>query len=126
MPRPGAPQAEAGEPFPERRNRPFCGDAALLQHHQAGSEVSIDPEGNVFPCCFKTRLPAGNVLNRKLDDLLDSLAGHPVYEAITMGHPHLLGDKAYIDELLGAIDKVNHNLKAAAKVWADLQAKQKK
>jgi L-glutamine:2-deoxy-scyllo-inosose/3-amino-2,3-dideoxy-scyllo-inosose aminotransferase len=46
--------------------------------------------------------------------------------AVTMGHPHLLGDKAYVDELLGAIDKVNHNLKAAAKAWKQLQARQQK
>ena len=73
----------------------FCngwsGGLNFLQHHQAGSEVSIDPEGNVFPCCIKTRLPAGNILHRTLDNLLDSLAGDPVYEAITMGHPERMG-----------------------------------
>jgi hypothetical protein len=53
--------------------------------------VSIDPEGNVFPCCMKTKLPVGNLLHNNLDDILDSLVGNPVYEAISMGHPERMG-----------------------------------
>ena len=88
-------RAMANELSTARLEDNFCngwsGGLNFLQHRQAGSEVSIDPAGNVFPCCIKTRLPVGNILDRKLEDLLDSLAGNPVYEAITMGHPERMG-----------------------------------
>jgi len=73
----------------------FCnrwsGGLNFLDHRHSGSEVSIDPAGNVYPCCIKTKAPVGNLLERKLEDILDSLAGNPVYEAISMGHPERMG-----------------------------------
>lgn len=73
----------------------FCngwsGGLNFLAPRYSGSEVSIDPEGNVFPCCLKTRKPVGNLLERPLDGVLESLAGNPVYEAISMGHPERMG-----------------------------------
>lgn len=73
----------------------FCnrwsGGLNFLRHGFSGSEVSIDPTGDVYPCCIKTKLPLGTLLDDKLIDILDSLAGDPVYEAIAMGHPERMG-----------------------------------
>jgi hypothetical protein len=73
----------------------FCnrwsGGLNFLDHLHSGSEVSTDPTGNVYPCCIKTKAPVGNPLERKLEEILDSLAGNPIYEAISMGHPERMG-----------------------------------
>lgn len=73
----------------------FCnawsGGLNFLDRHHSGSEVSIDPAGEVYPCCMKTKLPLGSLLEERLTDILDSLVGHPVYEAISMGHPERMG-----------------------------------
>ena len=73
----------------------FCnrwsGGLNFLQYHSAGSEVSVDPVGNVYPCCIKTKKPVGSLLEEPLHEILDRLAGNPVYEAISMGHPELMG-----------------------------------
>ena len=73
----------------------FCnawsGGLNFLQRHHSGSEVSVEPNGNVYPCCMKTELAIGNLLAEKLDDILDRLTGNPVYEAISMGHPERMG-----------------------------------
>jgi MoaA/NifB/PqqE/SkfB family radical SAM enzyme len=73
----------------------FCnawsGGLNFLNVGEAGSEVSIEPNGNVYPCCMKTRMPIGNLLEEPLMDILNSLVGHPVYEAISMGHPERMG-----------------------------------
>ena len=53
--------------------------------------MSIDPDGNVFPCCLKTARPLGNLTEEPLLDILDSLAGHPVFEAINAGKPERMG-----------------------------------
>lgn len=73
----------------------FCnrwsGGLNFLRHRYNGSEVSIEPNGDVYPCCIKTRLPIGNLLEDSLIDILESLVGVPAYEAITMGHPERMG-----------------------------------
>lgn len=73
----------------------FCAEWAgarnFLNHRYSGSEVSIDPNGDVFPCCMKTKLPIGNLTEERLLDILDSLAGHPVYEALAAGRPDRMG-----------------------------------
>jgi MoaA/NifB/PqqE/SkfB family radical SAM enzyme len=73
----------------------FCnrwsGGLNFLRHAYNGSEVSIEPDGSVYPCCVKTRLPVGNLLEDALIDILDSLVAEPAYEAITMGHPERMG-----------------------------------
>ena len=73
----------------------FCnrwsGGLNFLRHQYDGSEVSIEPTGDVYPCCVKTALPIGNLLEDSLIEILDSLAGVPAYEAITMGHPERMG-----------------------------------
>ena len=51
----------------------------------------MEPDGAVYPCCVKTKLPIGSLLEDDLIDILDSLAGVPAYEAITMGIPSAWG-----------------------------------
>ncbi len=73
----------------------FCnqrsGGLNFLQRRYHGSEVSVEPNGNVYPCCVKTTLPIGSLIEEKLDAMLDRLNGDPVYEAISMGHPERMG-----------------------------------
>jgi hypothetical protein len=74
----------------------FCnrwsGGLGFLDHRFEGSEVSIEPDGNVYPCCVKTRIPIGNLVEECLIDILESLRGDPVYEAISAGHPERMGE----------------------------------
>jgi MoaA/NifB/PqqE/SkfB family radical SAM enzyme len=73
----------------------FCnrwsGGLNFLRHGHSGSEVSIEPDGSVYPCCIKTKLPLGNLTEEPLIGILDSLAGDPVYEAINAGKPERMG-----------------------------------
>jgi MoaA/NifB/PqqE/SkfB family radical SAM enzyme len=73
----------------------FCsrwsGGRNFLNHAYSGSEVSIEPDGAVYPCCLKTKMPIGNLVEENLIDILDSLAGDPVYEAINAGQPERMG-----------------------------------
>jgi hypothetical protein len=73
----------------------FCnawsGGLNFLAYRYSGSEVSVEPNGNVYPCCMKTQLAIGNLLQDKLEVILDRLVGNPVYEAISMGHPERMG-----------------------------------
>ena len=73
----------------------FCnrwsGGLNFLRHAYDGSEVSVEPDGSVYPCCIKTRVPIGSLLEDDLIAILDSLAGEPACEAITMGHPERMG-----------------------------------
>jgi hypothetical protein len=73
----------------------FCnrwsGGLGFLQHSFSGSEVSVEPDGSVYPCCIKTKLPIGNLCEEGLVEILDSLAGEPAFEAIAMGHPERMG-----------------------------------
>ena len=73
----------------------FCnqwsGGLNFLQYRQKGSEVSIEPNGNVYPCCAKTKKPIGSLLEEPLEAILERLQGHPAYEAISMGHPERMG-----------------------------------
>ena len=74
----------------DRRNR-WSGGLGFLNHGYSGSEVSIEPDGAVYPCCVKTKLPIGSLLDEPLIEILDSLAGEPAYEAINAGHPERMG-----------------------------------
>ena len=73
----------------------FCarwsGGMNFLNHGYAGSEVSIEPDGSVYPCCVKTARPLGSLLDEKLTDILDSLVADPAYEAINAGKPERMG-----------------------------------
>jgi MoaA/NifB/PqqE/SkfB family radical SAM enzyme len=76
-------------------NDNFCngwsGGLGFLRDGYKGSEVSIDPDGNVYPCCMKTKLPVGNLLTDRLQDVIARVKGNPVYEAISAGQPQLMG-----------------------------------
>lgn len=73
----------------------FCnrwsGGLNFLNHGRIGSEVSIEPGGNVYPCCLKTKAPLGNLTEEPLIDILDSLKGHPAFEALNDGAPERVG-----------------------------------
>ena len=73
----------------------FCnrwsGGLNFLRHRYNGSEVSVEPNGDLFPCCVKTKRPIGNLVEEPLIGILDSLVGVPAYEAITAGHPERMG-----------------------------------
>ncbi|MEQ9143426.1 MAG: SPASM domain-containing protein [Parvibaculaceae bacterium] len=73
----------------------FCarhsGGRNFLNYGMAGSEVAIEPDGSVYPCCLKTKLPIGNVAEEPLIGILESLKGHPVFEALNEGAPERMG-----------------------------------
>lgn len=73
----------------------FCarwsGGLDFLRHGESGAEVSVEPDGAVYPCCLKTKMPIGNLLEDKLIDILDSLKGDPAFEAISAGDPRRMG-----------------------------------
>jgi hypothetical protein len=73
----------------------FCnrwsGGLNFLRHRFSGSELSIEPDGSVYPCCLKTKMPLGNLTEERLIDILDSLVGDPAYEAINAGQPERMG-----------------------------------
>ena len=73
----------------------FCnrwsGALNFLQYKYSGSEVSIEPNGNVYPCCIKTKAPIGNLLHDKLETIIERLIGNPIYEALSMGQPERMG-----------------------------------
>jgi Iron-sulfur cluster-binding domain len=62
-----------------------------LHHQYSGSEVSVEPDGAVYPCCVKTRRPIGNLLEDNLIDILESLSDVPAYREISAGHPERMG-----------------------------------
>jgi hypothetical protein len=73
----------------------FCnawsGGLNFLNVGFSGSEIAVDPDGNLYPCCRKTRQPYGNLCEEPLLEILASLAGVPAFEAITCGHPERMG-----------------------------------
>jgi len=73
----------------------FCnrwsGGLNFLRHGEAGAEVSIEPDGSVYPCCLKTRMPLGNLTEEPLLEILDSLRDDPAYAAISRGEPEQMG-----------------------------------
>ncbi len=76
----------------------FCarwsGGKGFLNYGWAGSEVAIEPDGSVYPCCLKTKAPLGNLTEERLIDILDSLKGHPAFEALNQGDPESMGQFA--------------------------------
>ncbi len=74
----------------------FCGEwsggRGFLQHEATGSEVSIEPDGAVYPCCVKTGAALGSLLDERLVDILDDLADEPALQAIDAGEPWRMGE----------------------------------
>jgi len=73
----------------------FCarwsGGRNFLAHGRAGSEVAVEPDGSVYPCCLKTRAPLGSLAEERLVDILDSVATLPALQAIHRGDPEAMG-----------------------------------
>jgi len=73
----------------------FCarwsGGQNFLNHGHAGSEVAVEPDGAIYPCCLKTKAPLGYLTEEKLIDILDSLKSHPALQAINAGDPEAMG-----------------------------------
>ena len=73
----------------------FCarwsGGRNFLNYGHAGSEVAIEPDGSVYPCCIKTKAALGNLADERLIDILDSLKGHSAFEALNRGDPEAMG-----------------------------------
>ena len=69
----------------------FCanwsGARGFLDMGLSGSEVAVDPDGRVYPCCRKTIHPLGDLTREPLDRILKSLVGVPAFEALTCGAP---------------------------------------
>lgn len=74
----------------------FCarwsGGRHFLDHERAGSEVAIEPDGSVYPCCLKTKAPLANLTEERLLDVLASLRGHPALAALNDGDPERMGE----------------------------------
>lgn len=73
----------------------FCaawsGGKHFLELGRAGAEVSIEPTGDVYPCCLKTKKPVGNLLTESLEQILSRARQSPIYQAINQGRPELMG-----------------------------------
>ena len=73
----------------------FCarwsGGMNFLRTAEAGSEVAVEPDGSVYPCCLKTGAPLGNLTEEPLDAILDSLRDDPAFQAIDRGEPQRMG-----------------------------------
>ena len=76
----------------------FCarwsGGLNFLKIGQEGSEVSIEPNGNVFPCCLKTKAPLGNLTEETLSEIFDSVGQLDAIQAINRGQPEQMGQSA--------------------------------
>ncbi len=83
----GLSTADLAENFCNR----WSGGLGFLDYGLEGSEVSVDPAGNVFPCCLKTKLPIGNLLTEPLESILRHRSTDPVYRAISAGQPQRMG-----------------------------------
>lgn len=73
----------------------FCarwsGGQSFLEHGRTGSEVSIEPDGSIYPCCIKTKYAIGSLAEERLTDILDDLRGEPAFRAINAGDPEAMG-----------------------------------
>jgi hypothetical protein len=73
----------------------FCarwsGARNFLKIHEAGSEIAIEPDGSVYPCCLKTKAPLGSLAEERLEDMLTSVAALPAIQALNAGDPEGMG-----------------------------------
>ena len=74
----------------------FCarwsGAKSFLEYGHAGSEVAIEPDGSLYPCCLKTQASLGNLTEERLTDVLDDLATEPAIIALNRGDPEAMGE----------------------------------
>lgn len=72
----------------------WAGGKGFLDYGRAGSEISIEPDGSIYPCCLKTKAALGNLTQERLIDILDDLRAHPAMQAINAGDPERMGEFA--------------------------------
>ena len=87
----------------------FCarwsGGKNFLHLGQAGSEVAIEPDGSIYPCCLKTKAPLGKLTEERLEDILASVAALPAIQAINKGDPEAMsGDRDAFRTISSATD----------------------
>lgn len=74
----------------------FCarwsGAKNFLHIGREGSEVAIEPDGSVYPCCLKTKSPLGKLTEENLADILTSVAALPAIQALNDGDPERMGE----------------------------------
>lgn len=74
----------------------FCarwsGAMNFLKIGEAGSEIAIEPDGAIYPCCLKTKTPLGSLAEERLEDILSSVAGLPAIQALNQGDPERMGE----------------------------------
>ena len=74
----------------------FCarwsGAKNFLKIGEAGSEVAIEPDGAIYPCCLKTKAPLGSLTEERLEDILASVAALPAIQALNQGDPERMGE----------------------------------
>ena len=74
----------------------FCnrwsGGKNFLKMHEAGSEIAIEPDGSIYPCCLKTKAPLGSLAEERLSDILHSVATLPAIQALNDGDPERMGE----------------------------------
>ncbi len=74
----------------------FCarwsGGKNFLKMHEAGSEIAIEPDGSIYPCCLKTKAPLGSLAEERLADILESVATLPAIRALNDGDPERMGE----------------------------------
>jgi len=74
----------------------FCsrwsGGKNFLHIGKAGSEVAIEPDGAIYPCCLKTKAPLGKLTEERLEDILTSVAELPAIQALNDGDPERMGE----------------------------------
>lgn len=74
----------------------FCsrwsGAKNFLKIGEAGSEIAIEPDGSIYPCCLKTKAPLGSLAEERLADILTSVAKLPAIQALNDGDPERMGE----------------------------------
>lgn len=87
----------------------FCarwsGGRNFLHLGEAGSEIAIEPDGSVYPCCLKTKAPLGRLTEERLEDILASVATLPEIQAINRGDPEaMMADRDAFRAISSAVD----------------------
>lgn len=83
----GLTQATYGTNFCAR----WSGAKNFLRIHASGSEIAIEPDGSIYPCCLKTKSPLGSLAEERLEDILTSVATLPAILALNDGDPEGMG-----------------------------------
>lgn len=82
--------------------QPTSGARRFLDYRGAGNASAVSIQlSDVYPSCTLTCRPIGDAAREPLTDILDRLAGHPVFEALNRGHPEAMGESMGYSEAHG-------------------------